>query len=276
MTKIFDDKSRKNLISSMNIGDITNLDINVSGIIIKEISVKEARGYIATFHYSKTMPDSTKYVYGGFYNGLLVGIVCYGMGCGKNQYTSVISDIKNGEYLELTRVWCLHNSPKNTESKIISSSIKMLPKNIKLVVSFADDSRGHCGIIYQATNWIYIGKNKGGKMLIGKDGIEKHPRLIGIYRKRRKEYEKLTSSEIVELEGWKYVDSGVKHKYIYIRGSKSYKKEIIKTIKEKILTYPKCDNNNKKSDLDILMEYKVCTEDCIVGGIEVKQLKWVI
>lgn len=161
------------------------------------------------------------------------------MGTSKAQYTSLISDIKQGEYLELTRLWCANGMPKNTESKIISTAIKMLPKEIKLLLSFADSSKNHVGTIYQATNWYYLGINKGGKMLVTRDGIEKHPRLIGIYKKRHPELKKYSNEEIMKMYGWTYKEGGKKHRYVYIRGSKKEKRKMFNEIKDRVQNYPK-------------------------------------
>ena len=164
MTALFDENARRKLYNTYREDDFIYDGSRVKDIVVKQISAKEARPYIAMFHYSKTFPDSTRFCYGGYTpNGQLVGIVCYGMGCGKNQYTSVIPNIENGQYLELTRLWCINDAPHNTESRIIGKSLKMLPKEIKLVISFSDAMQGHCGLIYQATNWKYVGKNEGGQ-----------------------------------------------------------------------------------------------------------------
>src|SRR5690606_13256979 len=208
MTKAFDDKARKEMIEQFNAEEFRYNDIPIREMEVREISIKTARHYISTFHYSKTLPDSTLYAYAGYLGERLCGIVTYGMGAGKNQYTSVIPDIQNGQYAELTRLWCVHDMPKNTESKLISTSLKMLPKNIKLVISFADSSKQHAGIIYQATNWYYLGKNGGGKVLVTNDGIVKHTRLLGIYKMRNPELKSKTNEEIMKIYGWKYEETG--------------------------------------------------------------------
>lgn len=239
MTKVFDDKARKELVKNYNPQEFKYNGIPVREMTVKPMTVKEARPYIATFHYSKTMPDSTKYVFGGYLGDTLCGIVTYGMGTGKNQYLSVIPIIENGQYLELTRLWCANEMPKNTESKLISTSLKMLPPEIKLVISFADDSKNHAGTIYQATNWYYLGSNKGGKTLICEDGVIKHTRLIGMYKKRHPELKKLTNNEIMKKYGWTYGEAGSKHRYVQIRGTKKEKKEMYKFFQDKIEDYPK-------------------------------------
>ena len=204
MTKRFDDFAREEMIDNFNINNFRYNNIPINQMKVKQIDCKAARPYISTFHYSKTMPDSTRYVYAGYLGDKLCGIVCYGMGCGKNQYTAVIPDIKNGEYVELTRLWCANDMPRNTESKLIAESLKLLPTSIKLVLSFSDESKGHVGIIYQATNWYYLGVNDGGKMLITADGIEKHPRLIGMYRQRHPELRDKSTEYIMNLYGFTY------------------------------------------------------------------------
>lgn len=254
MTKVFDDIARQKMVDSFYVDDFKYNNIPIKEMIIKEVDAKFARPFISTFHYSKTLPDSSKYIYAGFLNDKLCGIIVYGMGCGKNQYTSLFPDIKNGQYIELTRLWCADDMPKNTESKLISGSLKLLPKEIKFVLSFSDESRGHVGIIYQATNWYYLGINNGGKMLITKDGIEKHPRLIGIYKKRHPELKNKTNNYIMKLCGYEYKNGGKKHRYIYLRGNKKAKKEMYEHIKGMIKPYPKCDKAIGKNELQLINE----------------------
>lgn len=215
----------------------------VRDMVVQRISVSSARPYIATYHYSKTMPDSTKFVYAGYYGDKLAGLIVYGMGAGKNQYTAIIPTIQKGEYLELTRLWSADCMPHNTESKLIAESLKLLPKEYKLILSFADPSRNHVGTIYQATNWYYCGMSNSGKVLVCEDGIEKHPRLIGIYKMRHPELKKYTNGEIMAMHNWIYKESSGKHRYVFLRGNKKEKKEMFQYIKDKIQKYPKLNDN---------------------------------
>lgn len=254
MTATFDRRATKKMLYDYSRAEFVYDGTPIKEMIVKEVSCDFARDYIATFHYSKTMPDSSKYIYAGYLNGKLCGIIVYGMGCGKNQYTALIPDIKNGTYVELTRLWCVNSMPKNTESKLISESLKMLPKEIKLIISFADEAQGHCGIIYQATNWYYLGQNGGGKMLLTESGVKKHTRLLGIYRMRHPEYKEYTNEELMEKLGYTYTESGRKHRYVYLRGTKREKKEMYELIKDKIQPYPKIDKKPSISEMEILEE----------------------
>jgi hypothetical protein len=245
MTKVFDDNARKQYEQQTTLfNELEYNGVKVKDMVVKEVDVSFARPYIAKYHYSKTMPDSTVYVYAGFYNEKLAGIVCYGMGTGLNQYKYVIPNIEKGQYVELTRLWSPDEMPKNTESKLISQSIKMLPKDIKLILSYADDSKNHKGYVYQATNFYYLGINNGGKMLVTKDGIEKHPRLLGIYKMRHPEYKKYSNDELMNLLEYRYKTGGKKHRYVYIRGCKKTKKKMYKQFESKLKQYPKLEVNN--------------------------------
>jgi len=66
---------------------------------------------------------------------------------------------------ELNRLWVSDSLPRNTESQFIGWCRKQLRKiqpNI-ILISYADGARGHVGIVYQATNWIYTGTSAAFK-----------------------------------------------------------------------------------------------------------------
>jgi len=239
MTKIFDDKVRKGMLASKKFFEEESSDCKPKELVVRRSSVKEARPYIATHHYSKTMPDSTTDVFMGFYDGVFAGVCVFGMGTGKGQYYRLIPDLEDGEYRELTRLWSPDGMPKNTESRLISESIKLLPKKVKIVLSYADPSQGHLGKIYQATNWLYIGRTHGGEKMIDGDGKELHPRLVSMYRLRHPEYKDLKGSEIMEIYGWKTIPGSYKHRYVMLRGNRKQKKNLLEQIDNYIETYPK-------------------------------------
>ena len=235
----FDAQARAKLKTKYLPCDLSN--VKPHDLTVDKISCRAARPYIATFHYSRTMPDSSRFAFGLYYRERIVGVCVFGMGCGKNQYTAVCKDIKNGEYIELTRLWLEDTLGRNSESYFISRCLKLLPKEIKLVLSFSDSKQNHFGYIYQATNWIYLGINGGAKMLINKDGYEAHPRLLGIYKMRHKEYRNYDNERLMALLGFSWVRGGAKHKYIYIRDKRLKKRLALKS-----LPYPKGENLIKR------------------------------
>ncbi len=255
MTRIADINARLATYNALTLEQLSNDNIELSEVEVKRLTVKEVRGLISLFHYSRLMPDSTKFVFGAIWRGQIIGVACFGMGTTKAQYTSLYPDIQRGEYAELTRLWCLHTAPKNIESYLVSRALKMLPKEIKLVVSYSDEGRGHYGIIYQATNWLYVGTTKTNKRAVDENGQEVGVRLLGIYRQRNPELADKSNNEIMKYLNFRYIEGTLKHKYVYLRGSKSVRKKMKKDINHLIQSYPKGDKRLYKTDIDLYKEY---------------------
>ena len=69
-------------------------------------------------------------------------------------FVSVCGEEHKDKVIELNL--CLQDNHRNQSSYLISQSLKLLEK-LKIVVSYADTSKGHVGYVYQATNFIYTG-----------------------------------------------------------------------------------------------------------------------
>jgi hypothetical protein len=66
-----------------------------------------------------------------------------------------------GETWELGRLWVRDEEPRNTESWFIARAVryvKRFHRQVVALVSYADPSVGHEGVIYQASNWISDGR----------------------------------------------------------------------------------------------------------------------
>jgi hypothetical protein len=61
-----------------------------------------------------------------------------------------------GETWELARLWIEDCVPQNAETWVISKAVRYIKQNhpaVKFLVSYADPSAGHAGMIYKAANW---------------------------------------------------------------------------------------------------------------------------
>jgi hypothetical protein len=180
----------------------------------------------------------------------LIGVVIYGHPVGRLAHSSVSSEIKQHEILELTRLWIEDGWGKNIESYSISQSFKWLKENdkdIKVLLSYADVGQNHNGTIYQATNWLYQGLNydikfmEDYKISLSEKGDEWiHQRTMssrwgscGIDVLKQK------LAEEGYTEFWRKKDKP-KHRYIYIlTDNKKDKKKILTTLKHPTKPYPK-------------------------------------
>ena len=81
--------------------------------------------------------------------------------------------------LELVRLCCIDDTPKNAESFFISKTLKWLKIHTdkKVVISYADPTYGHIGIVYKASNFEYIGETEARKEYII-DGRSYHERAF--------------------------------------------------------------------------------------------------
>ena len=124
-------------------------------IELKRASAKAIRYACLHFHYARSVP-ANQYSYNVFENGEWCGVIIYSSGA--NNHIASPFGLVQGEVLELVRVAL--NGKQSHTSECVAASLKQLHKDapqIKIVVSYADMDEGHKGIIYQATNWIYLG-----------------------------------------------------------------------------------------------------------------------
>lgn len=125
------------------------------------------KDFIETYHYSKSINGCK--VSNCFKvldkEGRLVGACLFGE-------LSTTSWKKYGssekEVVELRRLVLLDECPKNSESYVVGACLRYLKKHTtyKVVVSYADPTYGHSGIIYRATNFLYKGKTSSDSVFL--------------------------------------------------------------------------------------------------------------
>jgi hypothetical protein len=116
-------------------------------------------------------------------------------------------------------------------------------------MSYAAPQKGHLGIVYQATNWIYQGNkirpNDAWLYKFSEDGKWMHGRTIFPHYGTN-DPEKIR--EQVKEPFWVKKELR-KHRYVYLLGSKSDRKKTYNALKYPSLPYPKI---NKLKDIEII------------------------
>ena len=149
---------------------------------IREIDAKKAVEFIQKYHYSKILPRLTKYYLGLYEKNELQGVITLGWGTQPLQTIKKIfykHEVKTENYLEIGKMCFL---PKCNNSNFGSRAIKEVVKWLKantsalFLYTLADGIMGKCGYVYQASNFIYIGKFKTSVYMDKKTG-EKAVRL---------------------------------------------------------------------------------------------------
>ena len=138
----------------------------------------EVKDFIEEWHYSKSINGlMSDYCFKLMDGNRMIGAMIYGRFAMANVWKKY-SDSPE-EVIELRRLCCIDDTPKNTESYFIGKTLRWLKKNttIKTVISYADPEYGHEGIIYQATNFKDIGKTSAGKVIMY-NGKKYHDKAI--------------------------------------------------------------------------------------------------
>lgn len=214
--------------------------LNKKEFCVKKVELSDAKKMCVENHYLHRVPSIVA-CYGLFKieNDSLMGIITYGIPP-SHQLMKVCGEEYKKNVVELNRLWCDDSSPKNSESYLISQSLKLLRQDkeyIKIIISFADTREGHLGYVYQATNWNFIGYSVagGGSVLI--EGKEYHQKSLN----NKYGTSKIESlKEIFKTEDIVYRPRSKKCRYINFIGSKKEKKLLKSLCKYEIQeTYPK-------------------------------------
>lgn len=169
-------------------------------------------------------------------SGQLVGVVTYGVPASSTLLKGVCGPEEASNVYELNRLWVDDSVPKNGESYLIGNTLGQLDREI--VVSYADTSQGHTGIVYQATNWFYTGLSAKFK----------DPKVKGLENQHHATYANgLTNKQVVEKFGDRvyFVERPRKHRYVFINASKKRKKELLQKLRYPIMEYPKQEKETK-------------------------------
>lgn len=132
------------------------------------------------YHYkSDNMGGDISYCFYHKYDGSIWGAAALGPPRHNNKYS------ENGKYkiLDLRRLVCKDEAPKNTESYFLSKIIWWIKKYAlaDAILTYADETFGHKGIIYKAANFKFIGKTSVSKHIVYKDKMY-HMRSLTIER----------------------------------------------------------------------------------------------
>jgi len=198
----------------------------------EKLQASIGKEFVKKYHYSHGIHNGPM-CYGLFNKDELIGVCAFATPSSENVCASVFGVEYKRSVTELHRLVLLDEAPKNSESWFIVRALKKLKEDrpyYDAVLSFADATEGHRGVIYQATNAIYSGTSGKATFFLDQTGRLRHPRQNGI---------NITKEE-AESRGWKPVKREGKHRYLYLLpNDRIHKKELLKRLLLKPLPYPK-------------------------------------
>lgn len=201
---------------------------------VEEIPSRVATEMVIEFHYLHRRAPSM-YTFGLFDSDTeeMVGCIIYGKPASHSLCKGVCGPEEASRVIELTRLWIADVTPRNAESYLIGQSLRMLPVDKDIVVSYAEIGAGHVGVVYQATNWLYTGMSDRHVewRLDGKSGS--HSRHLF------DEHGGVNGAKAFYGERMERHERPRKHRYVMFRGSKWRKKELMEKLRYEVQPYPK-------------------------------------
>jgi hypothetical protein len=153
-------------------------DKSVKTFKVCPTTIQNVKQFVETWHYSNNVNGlRVSNVFALLSDTDMIGAMIYG-GLGMaNTWKKYVNN--ENDIVELRRLCCIDNTPKNTESYFIGKTLRWLKKNTnyKMVISYADSFHGHEGTIYKASNFTHLGMTSPGR-LINYNGKTYHDKCI--------------------------------------------------------------------------------------------------
>jgi len=135
---------------------------------VEECDLKAIQAFVVAHHYSGSVFGITgRRFFRVDVDGALVGAAIFGTPAGRGVAEKYDP---NGEgLLELRRFVMIDDLPKNAESRTLGVMFRALKKDgLRFILSYADPSHGHVGVIYRATGFTYLGTTSARKHVLWK------------------------------------------------------------------------------------------------------------
>jgi hypothetical protein len=204
---------------------------------VRRIDIATAKVVIEEYEWLGKMPAVVWCAFGIYFGDDLGGVVTYGPEYGENLgvwdkygYTGKIITLSRG-----AEVWW---APKNTASKLICGSMKMLDDRFEVVTATVDSGAGEVGTIYQACNFDYapMGTHpRNGAIINGKPYTSRALRQVFGFGSIKALRERFGAAAVVPLK------EKPKGRYFAFRGGKVARKHNRAMIKPLIKPYPHRD-----------------------------------
>jgi hypothetical protein len=189
--------------------------MSVTNYIVEPCPRSEIVDFVETHHYSKNMNGlHISYCFKLMDGDTMIGAMVYGslgMVGVAEKYNPNPSKI-----LELKRLVCIDDTPKNTESYFIGWTLRWLQRNtdLEMIISYADKTFGHEGVVYKATNFECMGETSAGKVIMW-NGRRYHDKTLRNKHNGKLKPVAIELKNALDDGSAQYVETLTKNIYIY-------------------------------------------------------------
>jgi len=205
----------------------------VADMTVSRIGTRDVDEFCRRYHYAKT-GGNMSWSYGMWDGFILVGVVSYNLPT--MQACSAFFGADRWDWVvHMGRLVCADDAPRNCESRLISQSLKLLQIDrpvVRAVVTYAAIGQGHVGYVYQATNALYLGLTAPANFYMDQEGR----------RRATKQGKSVSTAKAID-RGWSVHLDPPKHRYAYLLGNKTQRKEARELLQFPVMDYPKGDQH---------------------------------
>lgn len=183
-------------------------------LIVKPISAAIASAFIVAKHYSGKAVRNSQIHFGVFLDRRLEGVLQYGPSLDKRKVQGLVADTPWDGFLELNRMAFTDYLPRNSESRAIGITLRILRKkypSLKWVISYADACQCGDGTIYRASGFVLTACRPNKDLIRLPDGKVTHTLSVKTGSDRLAHYAKTGGASTVKGEKL----SGFQLRYIY-------------------------------------------------------------
>ena len=258
--KIIRDKKAKSDRQNLFGAYWEHIDLDLKKAVVKEINHVTAKTMVEEYEWLGCMPSVNWFCFGIYFENYCGGVVVFGpeysenLGIQARESGRKCADWSKydfeGKMILLSRGVCLHWTPINTNSKLIMTAIKMLPKKYKIITATTDHLAGEIGTIYQACNFYYVGSMRdANKNVTSKNGDRDGWIIDGKLYGSRSLRAKFGTTKMEELQTRvrkvEKVKQNSKHRYFIFTGTKREQQYHKSKIEHLIKPYPKRKVSNE-------------------------------
>lgn len=174
-------------------------------IILKPIDSKTANAFVKLHHYSGKVVNNSQLHFWVFYKWILWGVMSYWPSTDKSKLIGLVEGTGWNEFIELNRMAFSDMLPKNSESRAIAISIKLIKQkapHIKWIISFADWCQCWDGTIYRASGFELTQIKENNVLCIRNDWVVIHKLTLESWPMRKRE--ELQWKSYYDITWWKY------------------------------------------------------------------------
>lgn len=207
--------------------------IDIDDITFSKAGQQEVARYIRENHYSATC-NPVGFMYKISHHESIVGGIVFSNPISQELERFIAGEGNEEQVMELNRLYTDERCSKNIESYFISKSLDRLKREkevCRFVVAYADETEGHKGTVYQATNALYTGSSDERFSYV-RDGEK-----LQATRSGKGNY--ISKSE-AESRGWDVDYRDIKHRYVFpLPGRYESRQDVIDDLCCDALEYPK-------------------------------------